>query len=73
MNQNFQSKQINMTVILLIIDPQNDFHEGGSLAIPGAMEDTKRIAALVEAHGDDIDEIYVTLDSHHVNIYRSVI
>ena len=38
------------TTTLLIIDPQNDFHPGGSLAIPTADEDAERIAA----RGDDV-------------------
>ena len=53
-------------LILLIIDPQHDFHPGGSLAIPGADEDSARIAAFIDRHISAIDEIYVTLDSHHV-------
>ena len=57
-----------MTVILLLIDPQIDFHEGGSLAVPGATADSERIAKMITEHGDEIDEIYVTLDSHHVRI-----
>ena len=32
---------------LLIIDPQIDFHEGGSLGVPGATKDSERIAALL--------------------------
>lgn len=56
-----------MTVILLLIDPQIDFHEGGSLAVPGATADSIRIAKMIEEHGDEIDEIYITLDSHHRN------
>ena len=51
--------------ILLIIDPQNDFHPGGSLGIEGANEDSVRIAELIRTKGDLIDDIYVTLDSHH--------
>lgn len=61
--------------ILVIIDPQIDFHpEGGtgkyfhptgSLAVPGANEDSQRIAAFIREHTNDIDDIYVTLDSHH--------
>ncbi|CAM9260268.1 unnamed protein product, partial [Choristocarpus tenellus] len=50
---------------LLIVDPQNDFHPGGSLAIPGADTDAERIASLITQHGGNIDEIFVTLDSHH--------
>lgn len=52
---------------LFIIDPQNDFHEGGSLAIPGAAQDAYRIADFIKANMDDITDIFVTLDSHHVS------
>ena len=51
---------------LLVIDPQIDFHEGGSLAVPGASEDAKRIARLIREHAQEIDELVVTMDSHHV-------
>lgn len=88
-------------LILLIIDPQNDFHpegmdsytiidfhpqdpvytkevvgEGtkiqrkkGSLAVPGANEDSARIAALIKkgVNGRPFDQIIVTLDTHNVN------
>jgi len=50
--------------ILLLIDPQVDFHPGGSLGIPGADEDSDRIAELINTRGEGIDEIYVTMDSH---------
>jgi len=50
---------------LLIIDPQNDFHEGGSLAIDGALEDERRIAELINENGTKISNIFVTLDSHY--------
>lgn len=64
-------------VALLLVDPQNCFHpEGGtkgtksyhsqgSLAVPGANEDAERVAKMIDAHLDDIDEIFVTLDTHH--------
>ena len=64
--------------ILLIVDPQIDFHpEGGSgntwhphgsLAIPGANEDSSRIATMLKNSSSSIDEIYVTLDTHHVSL-----
>lgn len=70
------SSSVIMRNILLIIDPQIDFHpEGGSgalfhpngsLAIPGANEDTSRIATMIKEHLQNIDEIFVTLDTHHV-------
>lgn len=53
-----------MPTTLLIIDAQNDFHPGGSLAIPTADEDSARIAALIAQHADQIDRIVATLDTH---------
>ena len=47
--------------------PQVDVHHGGSLAVPGADEDARRIQAFVEANLDRITNIYVTLDSHQVS------
>lgn len=58
-------------VILLIIDPQRDFHEKdasgytGSLAVTGALKDSERVAEMIKNHINGIDEIIVTMDSHH--------
>ena len=52
---------------LLIIDPQNSFHPGGSLAIPTANGDAKRIADLIKANLNSITSVSVPLDSHHKN------
>jgi hypothetical protein len=64
-------------VILLIIDPQVDFHpEGGIpetslyhpegiMSIPGANEDSYRIKRMIEDNWADIDEIFVTLETRH--------
>jgi nicotinamidase-related amidase len=49
---------------LLLVDVQNDFHPGGSLAIPTANEDADRIAALIRSHPEKIDRIVATMDSH---------
>ena len=54
----------NGPTTLLIIDPQNDFHPGGTLAIPTADSDAERIACFVRKHMDGIDQIVITLDSH---------
>lgn len=60
------SEKINDGIALLIIDPQNDFHPpDGSLAVPGAVEDSQRIASLIDSNMDSIGRIVVTLDSHH--------
>lgn len=39
----------------------------GSLGVPGAIEDSQRTAAFIEKHINAIDEIYVSLDTHHVS------
>ena len=51
---------------LLIIDPQNDFHPpNGSLAVPGAVEDTERVIAMLNRLSDQITNVVVSLDSHN--------
>lgn len=50
---------------LLLIDVQNDFHPGGSLAIPSAIKDADRIAQFIRTHSTAIDRIVATMDSHH--------
>jgi nicotinamidase/pyrazinamidase len=55
----------NPKFILLIIDPQNDFHNGGSLMVDHAEEDALITSAFITKNIDIIDEIFVTLDSHH--------
>ena len=51
---------------LLIIDPQNDFCdiESAALPVPGASADLTRLADLVAGSGDAVTEITLTLDSH---------
>jgi len=52
---------------LLIIDAQYDFcNPQGALYVPGAEKDVERIAQLIAIDGEKIDEIFVTLDTHHV-------
>lgn len=55
-----------MNLQFLIIDTQNDFaHPDGSLFVPGADQDSERLAAMLKRHLSQIDEIHVTLDTHH--------
>ena len=51
---------------LLVIDPQNDFMDinGAALPVPGANADMDRLAAWLKDHGDAVQSITVTLDSH---------
>jgi nicotinamidase-related amidase len=56
-----------MKVCLFIIDPQEDFcNSKGSLCVTGADEDMKRVAAMIMKNKDKIDDIQLTLDSHHL-------
>mmetsp|Transcript_28904 Transcript_28904/g.47957 ORF Transcript_28904/g.47957 Transcript_28904/m.47957 type:complete len:378 (-) Transcript_28904:293-1426(-) len=52
-------------IAFLIIDPQVDFHEGGSLAVTGANADSEKIASLLRKYCDRINRVVVTLDTHH--------
>lgn len=51
----------------MIIDPQCDRHDGGSVPIPGADEDSDRIANYINNNISSIDDIIVTLESRHVS------
>ncbi len=54
-----------MNVQLLVIDPQNDFCDpNGSLSVPGADADMRRVAAMIHRLRGRLDDIHVTLDSH---------
>jgi len=63
-----KGKQIMKNVHLLIIDPQNDFCDidGATLPVPGADEDMKRIATLIDRIGPKLADIHVTMDSHRL-------
>lgn len=56
------------SVHLLVIDPQYDFMDNpdSALAVPGANADMTRLAAMVDRLGDRLDDVHVTLDSHHL-------
>ena len=52
-------------VHLLIVDMQVDFcHEKGTLYVPGALEDIRRLCEFIFLHGHNITDITCTLDSH---------
>ena len=57
-----------MTTTLLLIDPQIDFCDPllGALSVPGAERDMQRLANLIRRKGGEIDQVVVTLDSHHL-------
>jgi nicotinamidase-related amidase len=51
---------------LLVIDPQIDFCDPkGALYVNGAEKDMDRLASFIDREGSKINEIHVTLDSHH--------
>ncbi|HLV74021.1 MAG TPA: isochorismatase family protein [Vulgatibacteraceae bacterium] len=49
---------------LIIIDVQNDFCEGGSLAVEGGADVATAISRHVAEHGSDYDHIVATRDFH---------
>ena len=53
-----------MTRALIIVDVQNDFCEGGSLAVAGGTQVASEIAEYVRAQGDDYTTIVATADWH---------
>ena len=52
---------------ILIIDAQNDFHEGGNLGVKGAKADSKRIGAFLKKNKNDINKFFLSLDTHTKN------
>jgi len=62
------SKAKGLNIQLVVIDPQNDFMDisGAALPVPGANEDMKRVAKMVERCGRKLSDIHVTLDSHRL-------
>ena len=55
-----------MRLEFLIIDPQNDFcHPKGELYVSGAEEDARRLSGCIARLKGKIDDIHVTLDTHH--------
>lgn len=53
-----------MARALVIVDVQNDFCEGGSLAVAGGIAVAERIAAYVGDHSSDYDQVVATADWH---------
>lgn len=52
---------------LVVIDPQVDFCDPrGNLYVKGADKDMERLAGMVKRLGKKLDDIHVTLDSHHL-------
>ncbi|WP_273653676.1 isochorismatase family protein [Cellulomonas fimi] len=53
-----------MKSALIVVDVQNDFCEGGALAVAGGAEVAARITDYVKRHGDDYDTVVATRDWH---------
>ena len=49
---------------LIVVDVQNDFCEGGSLAVAGGAAVARRISAYVDEHRDDYRVVVATRDRH---------
>src|SRR5690606_31456969 len=48
----------------LVVDVQNDFCEGGSLAVAGGADVAAKISTLLRERGDDYDHVVATKDYH---------
>jgi nicotinamidase/pyrazinamidase len=56
-----------MQVQLFVIDPQIDFCDpAGALSVAGAEQDMVRLARMVERLAPRLNQIHVSLDSHHL-------
>ena len=53
-----------MTRALLVVDVQNDFCEGGSLAVPGGADVAAAISRHLAATDDDYSVVVATRDAH---------
>lgn len=60
---NFQ----DANVASIIIDPQGDFHFGGSLAVNGANEDAIRAKEFIKKYSPYVKQQFVSLDTHTMN------
>lgn len=54
-----------MARALLIVDVQNDFTEGGALAVAGGDAVASAVSVFLNAHADDYDLIVASRDWHH--------
>lgn len=52
------------TRAFVVVDAQNDFSEGGTLAVAGAVDAYRSTASFLPAHGGLYDALVVTRDSH---------
>jgi nicotinamidase/pyrazinamidase len=51
--------------VLLIMDPQTDFMPNGAMGIYGADEDSERLAKFIRKEKENLDEVFVSMASHH--------
>lgn len=56
-----------MTRALIVVDVQNDFVEGGSLAVDGGRAVATRITEHLAAHADDYAAVVASRDWHHAD------
>lgn len=67
-----ETTQIGRNVMLLL-DPQVDFHKGGSCPVKGSDISSESVSNFISYNKDGIEEIFVGLDSHHrMHISHSV-
>lgn len=58
--------------LLLAVDMQNDFMEGGALGVKGALADSRRLSRFLYDNAENIETVAVTLDTHEpLQIFHS--
>jgi nicotinamidase/pyrazinamidase len=60
-----KDKKLPLRNVMFILDPQVDFHYGGTCAIKGADENSEAIARFIQSNKASIQDIFIGLDSHH--------
>ena len=56
-----------MKNVLLIVDPQNDFIEGGALPVTGGTKALDNLIEFYADHKDLFEQVFVTMDTHPEN------
>jgi nicotinamidase/pyrazinamidase len=56
--------EVNMATALIVVDVQNDFCEGGSLAVAGGAAVAEAISAYLRGDGSAYDHVVATRDYH---------
>ena len=66
-SQNAPTNTLHQKSCILLINPQNDFQEGGPYAMPSSARNSGIIADMIRGNMSEIHDIIVTLNCRHLN------